>query len=171
MKSKKIVLVLVFLMLFNFSMVHAKGNTNKINKGGNKKRVLIHTPVINKKGVRISSPYGYRIHPVTGNRSFHNGIDIAAPFNTPVHAVLDGEVVMASPNGTAGNEIKIKHANGGETRYLHMNTRSVNVGDKVRAGQIIGTIGATGRVTGAHLHFEFKINGVNKNPAILFKRK
>ena len=135
-----------------------------------RKRPKIHAPIIIRKGVYISSPYGMRLHPITKIRAMHYGIDIASPKGTYVYAVFDGDVIMAKPNGIAGNEIKIKHKNGIETRYLHMNTRTVNKGDKVIAGQVIGTVGNTGRVTGSHLHLELIINGKNINPNILFKK-
>lgn len=139
------------------------------NKEIKKKRPSRHVPIISSKNTRVSSPYGMRVHPITGIRTMHHGVDIAAPSTTYIYAVADGEVIMARPNGKAGNEIRIKHTNGMETRYLHMSTRSVNKGDKVFAGQIIGRVGATGRVTGPHLHLELKVNGKTVNPNVLFK--
>lgn len=99
-----------------------------------KKTSFFHLPIVPQKGIRISSPYGYRIHPITGRKSMHYGIDIAAPIGTPIHAIADGEVIMATGNGSAGNEIRIKHANGLQTRNLHMSKRTVKKGDKVKKG-------------------------------------
>lgn len=151
MKKTFISFVLILCILLPTSFA----NASKIGK---------HLPVRPQKGVRITSGFGYRIHPITGKKKFHNGIDIGAPIGTHIHTYMNGEVVMARNNGTAGNEVKIKHAGGLETRYLHMDKRAVNVGDKVRAGRIIGTVGATGRVTGPHLHFELRKNNRAINP-------
>ena len=78
---------------------------------------------------------------------------------------------MARKNGSAGNEIRIKHGNGIESRYLHMYQRTVNVGDKVKTGQLIGTVGDTGRVTGPHLHLELKVRGKTVNPVKIMTGK
>lgn len=126
-------------------------------------------PILPKKGVYVLSPYGYRVHPITKRWTMHRGIDIAAPIGTHVYAISSGEVIMARKNGSAGNEIRIKHGNGIESRYLHIDKRTVKVGDKVRAGQLIGTVGDTGRVTGPHLHFELRIGGKSVNPTKLIK--
>lgn len=122
-------------------------------------------PIIPRKGVRISSSYGYRIHPITKKWSFHSGIDIAAPIKTPIHSIANGKVVFVkASNGTAGNEVRINHGNGIVSRYIHMHQRAVKVGDIVRVGQIIGNVGSTGRSTGPHLHFEIYKNGKRVNP-------
>lgn len=164
MKRKKtIILLLIFTLLLSNSMVYAKSNNEEA-----KPKKMLHIPIIPQKGVYISSPYGYRIHPITGKRAMHYGVDISAPVGTFVYAMTDGKVVMARGNGTAGNEIKIDHGNGLQTRYLHMDKRTVKVGDTIKAGQVIGTVGDTGRVTGPHLHFEVKVNGKTINPAKIF---
>lgn len=121
--------------------------------------------------VRISSYYGPRKAPAPGASTFHRGVDIAAPIGTPVHAVAAGTVIKARGNGSAGNEIKIKHNNGVETRYLHMHKTAVRVGDKVRSGQVIGTVGNSGNSTGPHLHFELKRYGRNYNPISIVLEK
>lgn len=100
----------------------------------------------------------------------HYGVDIAAPQGTLVHAIADGEVIMATGNGSAGNEIRIRHKNGMVTRNLHMSKRTVKKGDKVKRGQVIGTVGSTGRSTGPHLHFEISINGKTINPMSIIGR-
>lgn len=164
MKEKKmIILLLIITLLLSNSIVYAKTNNKKL-----KPKNIFHVPIIPQKGVYISSPYGYRIHPITRKRAMHWGIDIAAPVGTFVYALADGEVIMARGNGKAGNEIKIDHGNGLQTRFLHMDKRTIKVGSKVRTGQVIGTVGDTGRVTGPHLHFEVKVNGRTVNPTTIF---
>lgn len=126
---------------------------------------------LNSPGVRISSNYGPRLAPTKGASSFHNGIDIAAPKGTLIKAVNDGVVVYAKSSGGNGNQITIDHGNGVKTIYKHMSKRAVNIGDKVLAGQIIGTVGNTGISTGPHLHFEVHFNGVKRNPLSIVNRK
>lgn len=118
------------------------------------------TPVIG----RISSKFGYRVHPITGVRSLHGGTDIAAATGTTVAAVTDGTVVVVSRNDLAGNYINIQHADGIKSRYLHLSKTLVRVGQKVKVGQKIGEVGATGRVTGAHTHLEIHVNGTKVDP-------
>lgn len=106
--------------------------------------------------LHVRSGYGFRIHPVTGQRSMHRGVDLRGRRGAPVHAVADGVVVESDYNEFAGNKIAIKHRDGSKSYYLHLDRRSVRRGDKVISYQIIGTVGGTGRVTGPHLHFGFK---------------
>ncbi|WP_051201896.1 peptidoglycan DD-metalloendopeptidase family protein [Ferrimonas senticii] len=105
-----------------------------------------------------------RLHPVTGRVRPHNGADYVAPVGTPIMAAGDGTVVSSSYNQYNGNYVFIKHSNTYVTKYLHLKKRLVNKGQRVKQGQTIGTLGATGRVTGAHLHYEFLVNGVHRNP-------
>lgn len=162
MKKKRVFIIILFFIVLMSSTVYASDD-----RSARSPRVV--PPIILKKGVYISSKYGYRVHPITKKWSMHRGVDIAAPVGTRVYAIADGQVIMARRNGSAGNEIRIKHANGIESRYLHMHNRTVKVGDKVRAGQLIGTVGNTGRSTGPHLHFELRIGGKSVNPTKLIK--
>lgn len=106
--------------------------------------------------LHITSPYGTRIHPVTGQRKSHDGIDYGSPTGTPIHAVAEGNVTVSAYDEYSGNKVAIKHRDGTSSWYLHMSVRGVSVGTHVVAGQVIGKVGATGRVTGPHLHFGFK---------------
>jgi murein DD-endopeptidase MepM/ murein hydrolase activator NlpD len=106
---------------------------------------------------RYSSVFGKRVHPVTGKVSFHGGIDIAVPSDTWVGAAADGVVIVASNNVSHyGTAVFIDHKNGYITHYGHLSKLYVRVGQKVRKGQLIAKSGATGRVTGPHLHFTIK---------------
>jgi len=113
---------------------------------------------------RISSPYGWRKHPVWGSRKFHTGIDIAAPYRTPIKAGGDGKVVYVGRRGGYGNTVIIDHGGGLATLYAHCSGFAVSVGTVVRAGQIIAYVGSTGTSTGNHLHFEVRKNGKHVDP-------
>jgi len=112
----------------------------------------------------ISSPFGERIHPITGKQSFHKGIDIPAPQDTDILSSDDGIVSFSGVMNGYGNVIKIKHFDGKETLYAHNNLNIVEEGDVVKAGQVIAKVGTTGNSTGNHLHFETIINNENINP-------
>lgn len=105
-----------------------------------------------------------RLHPVTGRVKAHRGTDYVAPVGTPIWAAGDGIVSKAGYNQFNGNYVFIRHSNTYITKYLHMKKRKVKTGQRVKQGQTVGTLGSTGRVTGAHLHYEFLVNGVHKNP-------
>ncbi|WP_107855555.1 M23 family metallopeptidase [Neisseria weaveri] len=113
---------------------------------------------------RISSPYGIRVHPVLGVVKMHTGIDYAAPTGTPIKASAGGIVTFTGWKGGYGNTVVLKHSNGVETLYAHMSAFAP-IGDKVRAGDVIGYVGSTGRSTGPHLHYEARINGQHVNPS------
>jgi murein DD-endopeptidase MepM/ murein hydrolase activator NlpD len=108
----------------------------------------------------VTSGFGYR--PEFGD--FHRGIDIAAPYGTPVAAAADGIVVAAEYRGTYGNMILISHAGGISTVYAHLSGFAVGPGDTVSQGEVIGWIGMTGLTTGPHLHFEVRVGGQFVNP-------
>ena len=105
-----------------------------------------------------------RMHPVLKRLRPHNGIDYYAPRGTPVYAAGDGTVTRSTYSAANGNHVFIKHAGSIETKYLHFTKRLVKQGQKVRQGQTIGTVGSTGLATGPHLHYEFVVNGVHRNP-------
>ena len=111
---------------------------------------------------RISSGFGPRRAPTAGASTFHRGVDLAAPTGTPVRATKGGKVSISqhqTSNGKStgyGNWIEIKHDDGTSSRYGHLNSRDVQVGQRIQPGQVIGTVGNTGTSTGAHLHFEVR---------------
>ena len=111
-------------------------------------------------GCKVISPFGGKRH--------HGGVDLKTFPNDSIHAAFDGEVVRSGPFSGYGNCVIVKHANGLETLYAHQSRNLVKVGEKVRAGQIIGLAGRTGRATTEHLHLETKFNGRRFNPIILF---
>jgi murein DD-endopeptidase MepM/ murein hydrolase activator NlpD len=112
----------------------------------------------------ITSPFGMRTHPVTGNRRMHNGVDIGAASGTPIVAALKGVVSFAGVQSGYGNVVYIKHDGGLETRYAHLSSISVAVNQPVDAGVRVGGMGNTGVGTGVHLHFEVRRNGTALSP-------
>ena len=112
---------------------------------------------------RITSPFGYRIHPILKYRKLHTGVDIGAPNGTPVVSAGSGTVIASRFMSGYGNCIMIDHG-GKVTVYAHLSSRAVSPGQSVSAGETIGYVGSTGMSTGAHLHFEVRVNGAVQNP-------
>lgn len=115
---------------------------------------------------RISSPYGMRVHPVLHTVKMHTGIDYAAATGTPIRATADGTLTFKGWKGGYGNTVVLTHSNGIETLYAHMSAFSPAEG-KVKAGEVIGYVGSTGRSTGPHLHYEVRKNGQHMNPTAI----
>ncbi|HVJ47969.1 murein hydrolase activator EnvC family protein [Desulfitobacterium sp.] len=116
----------------------------------------------------VSDPYGWRIHPITHQKSLHTGTDIPAPGGTAILAAGSGEVIMAGWYGAYGNAVIIDHGGGYTSLYGHQSRLGVSVGDKVKAGDVIGYVGTTGWSTGNHLHFEVRVNGNPTDPLQFF---
>ena len=112
----------------------------------------------------ITSPFGMRVDPVTGQYQLHSGIDIGADYGVPITASADGSVIYAGWYGGYGYAIIIDHGGGWSTLYAHCSAMYVSVNQPVRQGQVIGAVGATGWATGPHLHFEIRRNGVPLDP-------
>ena len=131
-------------------------------EGRSMKKAFLRAPVNFKY---ISSSFNpRRLHPVTKTVKPHNGIDYAARTGTPVVSSGNGKVIKAGYSKYNGNYVFISHGTQYVTKYLHLSKKMVRTGQKVKQGQKIGTVGATGRVTGPHLHYEFLVNGVHRNP-------
>lgn len=116
------------------------------------------------EGVRLTSDFGMRYHPVLGGRRGHKGVDLAGPVGTPVHATADAVVGKAEWFSSYGLYVALEHGGDIQTRYGHMSRLNVYAGQRVRKGDVIGYIGSTGRSTGPHLHYEVRIAGVAVNP-------
>jgi len=117
----------------------------------------------------ISSKYGYRTSPFTGARQFHSGLDIAAPYGTPIRTAMAGRVSATGYDVNSGNYIIIAHHSGYRTFYGHLDVIRVKAGEYVKDGQKIGDVGSTGLSTGSHLHFTVFKYGVTVNPRNLLK--
>ncbi len=132
-------------------------------EGRSARKFLMRKPVA---AGQLRSGFGLRRHPILGYSKMHTGVDWAAPRGTPIYASGHGTVELAERNGGYGNQIKIKHANGYETAYGHMQgfARGMKAGLRVRQGQLIGYVGSTGLSTGPHLHYEVLVNGRFVNP-------
>jgi murein DD-endopeptidase MepM/ murein hydrolase activator NlpD len=120
---------------------------------------------------RISSNFNpRRLHPIYKTTRPHRGTDYAAPRGTPVFAAGSGKVVRAGYSRANGNYVFIQHGQDIVTRYLHLNKRAVKTGQRVAQSQVIGTVGSTGAATGPHLHYEFLVNGVHRDPRTIHKK-
>ncbi|MGE4132796.1 MAG: M23 family metallopeptidase, partial [Bdellovibrionales bacterium] len=132
--------------------------------GSNLRRMFLKSPI---KFGRISSRFNRkRFHPVLKIRRPHLGVDYAAARGTPIRSVGDGTVLLAGWKGGGGRTVKIRHNSTYQTSYLHMSgfAKGIKRGTRVKQGQIIGYVGATGLATGPHLHFEFSVNGKVVDP-------
>ena len=125
--------------------------------GRSTRKFLIRTPI---SGGRMSSPFGYRYHPILGYRKFHSGQDWAAPVGTPIVAAGNGTVIQAAWDSGYGRRTEIQHPNGYITTYNHQSgwARGITQGSRVKQGQLIGYVGQTGLATGPHLHYEVMVN-------------
>lgn len=140
---------------------HTDGNFYKPD-GSSMRQAFLRAPVNFRY---VSSNFNpRRLHPVLGKVRPHNGVDYVAPVGTPIMAAGDGKVIESAMRGANGNFVVIQHANNIQTKYLHLSKRDVKRGDRVKQGDIIGRLGGTGRVTGPHLHYEFVVGGVHRNP-------
>jgi murein DD-endopeptidase MepM/ murein hydrolase activator NlpD len=119
----------------------------------------------------LSAGFGMRNDPFTGERDFHPGLDISADKGTPILATADGVVELAAPAGDYGNLVVVNHGYGLVTRYGHLSKFAVWAGKEVRRGELLGYVGATGRATGPHLHYEILANGKLMNPLQLLTGK
>ena len=125
------------------------------------RKTLMKTPV---DGARISSGYGMRKHPILGYNKMHKGMDFAAPTGTPIYAAGDGVIEEAGRKGSYGKYIRVRHNSKLKTAYAHLHRIKVKSGTRVKQGEVIGTVGSTGRSTGPHLHYEVILNGRQVNP-------
>ena len=134
------------------------GSTSSNNVGGISWKVPISYTA-------FTSPFGYRIHPLSGTKKFHYGVDLAAPTGRPIYATRAGTVDTATYNGSAGYYVQINHGDGYKSIYMHMTHYVVKSGQHVSQGQVIGYCGSTGGSTGPHLHFGISYRGTYVNPA------
>jgi murein DD-endopeptidase MepM/ murein hydrolase activator NlpD len=116
---------------------------------------------------RVSSPFSlHRLHPILNTIRAHKGVDYAAPIGTPVRAASDGRVLFAGVRGGYGNLVELDHSRGITTVYGHLSrfAHGLHAGERVTQGEVIAYVGMTGLATGPHLHYEYRVNGVFKNP-------
>ncbi len=146
-----------------YKFTDKSGDTDYYKPNGESiRKALLKTPV----KARISSNFGMRKHPILGYSRMHTGIDFAAGSGTPIYAAGDGQLNYVGRKGGYGNFVKIKHNNGYETAYAHMQrfAKGMRNGRQVKQGDVIGYVGSTGRSTGPHLHYEIIKNGKHINP-------
>ena len=143
---------------------HANGRSNYYTpKGYSMRKAFLRTPV---DFSRISSRFGKRHHPVLNRMRMHKGVDYAAKRGTPIKATGDGKIIHRARKGGYGKTVIISHGNKYSTLYAHLSSynRKARAGSRVKQGQVIGYVGATGRATGPHLHYEFRVYGGHRNP-------
>lgn len=152
-----------------YRYVDGNGDVGYYNEEGvSMRKAFLLAPV---DFTRISSNFNpRRIHPIYKTARPHRGTDYAAPTGTPVYAAGDGRVISAGYGRANGNYVFIQHGEQFVTRYLHLHKRKVKQGQRVAQGQVIGTVGSTGAATGPHLHYEFLMNGVHRDPRTIHKK-
>ena len=133
-------------------------------KGESVRKALLRTPV---NGIKISSGFGMRNHPILGYSRMHRGVDFGAPIGTPIYAAGDGTVSYAGTKGAYGNYVRIQHNKTYATAYAHVTrfASGIKPGKRVRQGQVIAYVGNTGMSTGPHLHYEVLVNNTQVNPS------
>jgi len=131
--------------------------------GQNLRKAFLRTPV---DVSRISSGFGVRFHPILNSIKAHRGVDYAAPIGTPIRVTGDGKIAFRGLRSGYGKALMIDHGNGYQTVYAHMSQfrSDLKLGSAVKQGQVIGYVGQTGLATGPHLHYEFQVNGVHRDP-------
>lgn len=144
----------------------AKGEYYSLN-GESLRRAYLTSPLVFS---RITSVMGMRFHPILQTWKAHTGVDYAAPTGTAVRSVGDGVVEAAGWQGGYGNTVVVRHRNGQSTLYAHLSKTLVRTGQSVTQGQNVGLVGMTGSATGPHLHFEFRVNGVHRDPLTLARQ-
>ena len=161
-------------VLFNAEILGEGGKDEIIDNAENinysfekyKLNYKIYKPVVSGK---ISSEFGERVHPISGELGMHKGIDFALEKSSPIFAIYDGKIIEADFDEWNGNYIKIKHDNNIISVYCHCEKLLVKKGDVIRGGEKIATVGSTGQSTGPHLHFELRINNISYNPEYALK--
>ena len=146
----------------------SEGDTSYYNEVGvSMRKAFLMAPL---DFTRVSSNFNpNRLHPIYKTQRPHRGTDYAAPRGTPVYAAGDGRVTEAGYTRPNGNYVFIQHGEQFETHYLHLHRLKVKKGARVKQGDVIGTVGSTGAATGPHLHYEFLVNGVHRNPRTVHK--
>ena len=148
-----------------YRYVNDDGQVDYVDENGRSaSKALLKTPV---SGSKITSGFGMRVHPVLGYTKMHAGVDFGVPYGTPIRSAGAGTVEIAGRHGAYGIAVQIRHTTKFETLYAHMSKLAdgVRPGSRVNQGQIIGYVGATGRATGPHLHYEVRVAGQPINPS------
>ena len=148
-----------------YRYVDKSGSVSYYNeKGESVRKALLRTPI---NGAKITSGYGMRNHPLLGYSKMHRGVDFGAPTGTPIYASGDGTIAFLGQKGGYGNYLRIHHNTKYDSAYAHISrfAEGVHQGSKVKQGQVVAYVGATGMATGPHLHYEILVNNEQVNPA------
>jgi len=167
----KLILILPVLIISMLSFDYSEIKPDKLENKTTFKRQDFTSPIKSSTKVRVTSPYGERMHPIKKKMLFHKGIDIAAPKGTPIYAIADGVVKKRQDNHIEGKSygrfLIIEHGDNIVSLYSQMEGYAVKLGNKVNKGDLIGFVGTSGISTGPHLHFEIRKSGKHVNPADL----
>lgn len=152
-----------------YRYANARGDSGFYNeKGESMRRAFMRAPL---DFTRVTSPFNMkRFHPILKTIRPHRGIDYGAPVGTPIYASGDGKVTDSAMRGANGNYVSIQHSSNYTTKYLHLSKRMVKAGQRVKQGQVIGYVGCTGLCSGPHLHYEFLVDGVHRDPKKLINK-
>ena len=153
-------------MWFQEPAIRSKGGYYTFD-GQSLRRAFLASPM---EFSRVTSGFKMRFHPILQTRRAHQGVDYGAPSGTAVRSVGDGTVEFAGVQNGYGNMVILKHRNQHSTVYAHLSRINVRRGATVSQGQTIGAVGATGWATGPHLHFEFRVNGVHRDPLTIARQ-
>jgi len=152
--------------------VYLEQNQHKLDKHFEDARsILVSSPTLKPVNGYITSGFGYRLHPLTGKREFHRGLDVRAPRGSPIIAPANGIVVSTNRNAGYGRMVVVDHGYGIVTRYGHVSKVYVKPGQRVKRGEKLAAVGSTGRSTGPHLHYEVIRNGITVNPIRYLSRR
>lgn len=151
-------------LLDQAAQIQHRGFDSLVDLLQNQRNLLASTPAIWPVKGWVTSTFGHRKSPFTGLREFHKGLDIATRKGSPIIAPADGVVSATGTKGYLGKMITVDHGHGIVTRYGHIQKALKKKGDKVKRGDVIALVGATGRVTGPHVHYEVRLNGMPVNP-------
>lgn len=152
-------------------LVQSKSYKDVVRLAKENTRMMQHIPAlqpVSLKQSHLTSPFGLRRHPIYKRKKMHTGLDFSAPRGTPIYAPGNGKVISTKYSSGYGREVLINHGYGYVTRYAHMHEIKVKIGQTVKRGQVIGSVGNTGLSTGAHLHYEIIKDGKKINPIAYF---
>ena len=162
-------------MEFDLVSLGSRAHVQEVSLDEIRRRIIERTDIIDNTpsilptySIRVTSGFGYRIHPISGLRDYHKGVDLAGRLGQQIFAAADGVVVYAQYHYLLGNCVKIRHKYGYETVYGHLQKFAVKVGDEVKKRDVIGNMGSTGSSTGVHLHFGVTLNQRAQNPMAYF---
>jgi murein DD-endopeptidase MepM/ murein hydrolase activator NlpD len=158
----------IVLYFYSFNKVTAQPLSDM---NGNHLNLPLQFPLISEDFIKVSSAFGYRMHPIFKKWLWHEGIDLVAQKGKPVYATAQGTIIKSAYENGYGNHIVIAHLGEVKTLYGHLWIRMVNKNEEVYKGQLIGYVGSSGEVTGPHLHYEIWFKNIKVDPMLVWKNQ